>query len=104
MNMADIELVIKIPKELFSEINDENYQSKISWYDTTLYCAIKDGTPLPKHYGRLGDLDALYKEMENGIKAGNYENGYEDYGHINNMDDCLETVKYAETIIPATKT
>ena len=27
--MADIELVIKIPEELFSEIDDENYQSKI---------------------------------------------------------------------------
>lgn len=51
--MADIELVIKIPEELLSKIDDENYQSVISWYDTTLYRAIKDGTPLPKGHGRI---------------------------------------------------
>lgn len=64
--------------------------------------AVMNGVVLPEHHGRLGDLDALYKEMENGIKAGNFVEGYEDYGHINNVDDCLEAVKYAETIIPAT--
>ena len=57
--MADIELVIKIPEESFSEIDDENYQSKISWYDTTLFCAIKNGTLLPKGHGRLIDADAV---------------------------------------------
>ena len=75
------------------KVNELNYYEHL----------IANGTPLPEHHGRLGDLDALYKEMKNGIKAGNYEDGYEDYEHINNMDDCLEAVKYAETIIPATK-
>ena len=51
--MADIELVIRIPEELFSELDEEDYQSTISWYDTTLYCAIKNGTPLPKGHGKL---------------------------------------------------
>ena len=51
--MADIELVIKIPEELVNEINDENYQNKISWYNTTLYCAIKDGIVLPKGHNRM---------------------------------------------------
>ena len=41
--MADRELVVKIPEELLNKIDDENYQSVISWYATTLYCAIKDG-------------------------------------------------------------
>ena len=50
--MADIELVVKIPEEIINEINDENYQRIIWWYDTTLYRAIKDGTPLPKGHGR----------------------------------------------------
>lgn len=66
--MADIELVIKIPEELISEIDDENYQSKISWFDTTLYCAIKNGTPLPKGHGRLIDGDALKDRMKIGYK------------------------------------
>lgn len=61
--MGDVELVIKIPEELLSEIDDENYQSVISWYDTSLYCAIKDSTPLPKGHGRIGDLDKVKSEM-----------------------------------------
>ena len=65
--------------------------------------AVKEGTPLPKGHGRLGDLDALEKEIVNGIKAGNYEEGYETFAHINNMDDCVECVKYADTIIEADK-
>lgn len=62
--MADVELAIKIPEELFSEIDDENYQSVISWYDTTLYRAIKDGIVLPKGHGRLIDADTLKKDDE----------------------------------------
>lgn len=41
----------------------------------------------------------LLKEIENGIKAGNYEEGYETFAHINNMDDCVDCVRYADTII-----
>ena len=59
------------------------------------------GTILPKGHGRIGDLDALEEEMVNGIKAGNYEDGYDNYPHINNVDDCVECVKYADTIIEA---
>lgn len=61
--------------------------------------AFENGTPLPKGHGRLGDLDALEKEIINGIKAGNYEEGYETFAHINNMDDCVDCVRYAPTII-----
>lgn len=60
---------------------------------------IKNGTPLPKGHGRLGDLDELEKEMINGIKAGNYEEGYEQYGNINNIDDCVDCVRNADTLI-----
>jgi hypothetical protein len=66
-----------------------------------LVLKIKEGTPLPKGHGRLGDLDTLEKEIINGIKAGNYEEGYEEYEHINNIDDCVECIKYAPTIIEA---
>jgi len=63
--MADIELVIKIPEELTSEINDENYENIISWFSTTLYCAIRDGTPLPKGHGDLIDRKELLKQPLN---------------------------------------
>ena len=67
------------------------------YYEKLIVC----GTPLPKGHGRLGDLDELYKEMVNGIKAANFEEGYEEYGNINNVDDCVDCVKYADTIIAA---
>jgi hypothetical protein len=40
------------------------------------------------------DRDKLVRELECGIRAGNYEDGYEKYMHINDMDDCVDTVKY----------
>lgn len=93
-----MQIVIDIPNWLYNAM----LEHKEPIYSQSLAEAVRDGTPLPEH-GRLGDLDALYKDVSNGIKAGNYIEGYEDYGHINNMDDCLEAIKYAETVIPATK-
>ena len=31
--------------------------------------------------------------------VGNYEDGYDNYPHINTTDDCVECVRYADTII-----
>ena len=47
---------------------------------------------------------ALLEEIENGIKAGNYEEGYEEYPHINDMDDIIECIKYADSAQPTPKT
>ena len=66
-----------------------------------LYKAIKNGTVIQKGHGRLIDGDLLLKEMENGIKSGLCYEGYEEYQHINDMDDCVECVMYSDTIIPA---
>lgn len=46
---------------------------------------------------------ALLEEIENGIKAGNYEEGYEEYPHINDMDDIIECIKYADSVQPKPK-
>ena len=103
--MADIELVIKIPDTAYQGILNANNAGG-NWNDDLLgvLCrGVANGTPLPKGRGRLGDLDALEKEIVNGIKAGNYEEGYETFTHINDMDDCIECVKYADTIIEADK-
>ena len=98
-------LVIDIPEKTINEIKDNamfagSISSEMLWDVTN---AIANGTPLPKGHGRLGDLDALEKEIVNGIKAGNYEEGYETFAHINDMDDCIECVKYTDTIIEADK-
>lgn len=52
-------------------------------------------------HGNLIDRDILEQELINGIKAGNFEEGYEHYANINNMDDCVECVRYADTVIEA---
>ena len=47
--MSDIELIITIPEEVKNKIdnaNEDNYTTYIRWFETTLYCAIKNGTPL----------------------------------------------------------
>ena len=56
---------------------------------------------VPPH-GRLGDLDALYGEISNGNKAYNGIEGYDGkYPNIGNVDDCLDAIKYADTVIEA---
>lgn len=52
--MDEIELVIKIPEEVYkSIINSKNYIS----YREYIEEGIKNGIPLPKKHGRLKDVD-----------------------------------------------
>ncbi len=68
--MEDIELVIKIPKEVKNRLCFGVTYSK----DIQVICeALNDGTPLPKGHGRIGDLDALIQTM----KERNDDNGGE---------------------------
>lgn len=63
-----------------------------------------DDCPLievPTPHGRLIDADELYADMINGIRAGNLEEGYERYQNINDVDDCVDYVRYADTVIEA---
>lgn len=96
-----MQIVIDIPDKTYNELR--YMRQWCSRFLSDYEKLILSGTPLPKGHGRLGDLDALYSDILNGIKAGNYEEGYEKYGHINNMDDVLETIKYADAIIEADK-
>ena len=56
---------------------------------------------LPEKHGDLIDRDALIEDLTNGIKAGLLLDGYEEYPNINNADDCVECVKYADAVIKA---
>lgn len=96
-------IVIKISDEEYETI--KNCKKSIHRTATLELLAhlIKTGTILPKGHGRLGDLDELEKDMKNGIMAGLLEEGYERYTRIFNVDDCVERVQWADTIIKADK-
>ena len=59
MNMADIELVIKIPTGLYKLIRHKlDFYGDLKQKDIkTLMLAVDDGTLLPKGHGRLKDID-----------------------------------------------
>ena len=60
--MSDIELVIKIPEELYEAYKGRPPMLGDAGMDMIVQ-AIAKGTPLPKGHGRLGDLDKLYKKF-----------------------------------------
>ncbi len=81
--MADIELVIKIPEELYiacEKLCKTHHLSRVE-------DAIGKGTPLPEHHSELVDKREVYKKFYNRCLA-----------HI--VGEVLSEVK---TIIPATK-
>ena len=100
-----MKLIIDIPEDIYNKIMniDKDYiKRRWSIIEPCIY-SIRGGTPLPKRHGALIDRSKLLVELECGIRAGNYEEGYEKYPHINDMDDCFDTVKYADIIIEADK-
>ena len=65
MNMADIELIIKIPEEEYK---------RLAYIDILkLRGYIENGTPLPKGHGRLIDADAFIAMMEDASKRQKYK-------------------------------
>lgn len=63
-----MKIVIDVPEEAYKEIHSLKYlihglkseENRQLFYQ--LINAIQDGTPLPKHHGRLIDADALWKK------------------------------------------
>ena len=92
--MADIELVVKIPEELKEALDNAKKENAFNYmrvYNDTIYNAFKNGTPLPKGHGKIGDLDALRDEVSSwGM------NDYEPLDFIDAIDD-------ADTILEADK-
>lgn len=56
-----MQIVIDIPEDEYEAICYNVLNGREHSYG---YVAIANGTPLPKGHGRLGDLDALYQEIE----------------------------------------
>jgi hypothetical protein len=82
----------EIDERVAPTINEAVEQGKPEW------CPL---VALPEKHRDLIDRDALEREMLNGIKAGNLEEGYEMYANINTVDDCVECVRWADAVIEA---
>ena len=67
--MADIELVIKIPKELYEKCK------RMGDARDTLFESIRNGIVLPEMHGRLIDADAYVKKYDTNIN-GNIDGKY----------------------------
>ena len=96
-----MQVVIEIDDKLYNRI--KYLEPKSNTMLDELMRSVQNGTPLPKGHGRLGDLDKLEKDMYNGIMAGMLEEGYDRYTRIFSLDDCVERVQWADTIIEADK-
>ena len=94
-----MEIVIKISEKVYKALAHTEFDASLVVNE--MRKSIANGTPLPKGHGRLIDASKLKVELECGIRAGNYEEGYEKYPHINSMDDCVDAVEYSKTIIEA---
>ena len=70
------------------KIDDDAYKDLIQTGENTINLgvllalreAVKNGTPIPEHHGRLGDLDALeenFRNIRKELKASDYKNAIE---------------------------
>ena len=88
--MADIEIVIKISEDSYKATCSG---SMLPPDVKNVIDAIKNGTPLPKGHGKIGDLTKLYNEIDKrnrGKNKGKYTG-------------ILALVSFADTIIEADK-
>lgn len=95
-----MQIVIDIPEELKNKIDnsdEDNYRIYIWWFEMTLYCAIKNGTPLPKGHGRLID------EKEANALIAEGKNGKAYFGTVNKDWEVIDFLKTVPTIIEADK-
>ena len=76
--------------QIVIEISEEDYEYIKNSKDAN-FNVIKNGTPLPKGHGRIGDLDALRREVSSW--------GMNDY----EPSDFIDAIEQADTIIEADK-
>lgn len=103
--MANIDLVIRIPEECYKQIQKHIFSIAYDAIKTkeekkqveekfNVVLAIKNGTPLPKGHGRLGDIDKLIKEVEHFHKCPNgHSDVYDEAMIINFLDNAPTIIK-----------
>lgn len=90
--MVDIELLVKIPEEMYAQIIDENGMDTMMIPYTDI---IKSGIPLPKGHGKIVDVE----DIKDNIRRWN---GYLDEDMISRINFAME--HHIPTIINADTT
>ena len=85
-NMADIELVIKIPEEKYKWIKENNPKAD----KNSIVGVIVHGKPLPEGHGRLIDADEIQFENTEFDTYGDYSRAFD---AIDQADTIIETDK-----------
>ena len=69
--MADIELVIKIPEDIYNDICESGLEREFIWDEDkeVVIRAVKSGAPLPKGHGDLKDANKLKNAFISWSKA-----------------------------------
>ena len=92
-----MQLVIEIPEE---EYNTRQLVHYFGCYSNKLDLVIYNGTPLPEHHGRIGDLDAVMSDINNNINEmtniGIAIDGEYLWGKLNDAIDNAQTIIEAE--------
>lgn len=90
--MADVELVIKIPDEVYEHAKEQSEDSYDEW---DAMRAIANGIPLPKGHGRLIDADKLVPDCQEDFVC------YDDDEHNEFTAVGIAQIECADTIIEA---
>lgn len=88
--MADIELVIKIPEEIYNDIQSRDWKNG-EWIFSEEWKAIHKGTPLPKGHGNLKDVSNLLTVTD--IRSDGSEFTYVSYSEIEGAPTIIEADK-----------
>lgn len=96
--MADIELIIKIPEEMYKWAYDVNKFSN-DYGMGDFIDLIKNGILLPKGHGRLIDADELTKQLET-VASDDWN---KQVGASKGLEDAIDIVDDAQAIIEADK-
>lgn len=96
-DMADTELVIKLPEEMYNDIHDFCGMSMVDAKEAlpTILNSIHNGTPFPKKHGKLIDADKIgLTDFEILMCDGNYKEALRMIiDKINNASPIIESVK-----------
>lgn len=91
--------MIEIPEDTYKDIIESRFIERGFIWDEdkeVVIQAVKNGTPLPKGHGKIGDLDELYSIFKNDCDAYNIDN-------LSFISDMNMHFDLAPTIIEADK-